>query len=393
MPTIVTGNVRTDQVLAAKVPVYMREKIALLDAERAFFEYLSRQFRGMESIESMKYEFMEMRCFPFTMTCDEVTAAADTEVHVDHPEYAHKDQLIYNTRTGEFYLMNEDIGGGTTAGTITVLNQTAGSGGITIATAVGDILQILPEAHAEGESIPPAFSHTPTNLFTYLFQHDRTRGNTDIQRLSREYGTKQLLLDRKQFWVDEMRGLNMLLYIGEHSREVMSASGPRRHSMRGLKNWITTNKVNYGEAPGLFTLPAVGELMRRTKNHSASSDTKVGICGQNSWEAISAMPASAIRTTVGETEWGKKLKSLVTPYGNLAIGYDNMLEGAYGMDDIFVILDPAHIQRLQLKGAETRLLLNVEANDDIHNQKDEITGTDGLAVGLEELHAWGYGIS
>jgi hypothetical protein len=133
--------------------------------------------------------------------------------------------------------------------------------------------------------------------------------------------------------------------------------------------------------------------MRRTKNHSASSDTKVGICGQNSWEAISAMPASAIRTTVGETEWGKKLKSLVTPYGNLAIGYDNMLEGSYGMDDIFVILDPAHIQRLQLKGAETRLLLNVEANDDIHNQKDEITGTDGLAVGLEELHAWGYGIS
>ena len=393
MATIVTGNVRTDQVLAAKVPVWMREKIALLDAERAFFEYLSRQFKKMESIESMKFEFMEMRAFPFIVTCDEITAAAGTEVHVDHPEYCHRDQLIYNTRTGEFYLMNEDIGGGSTDGTITVLNQVAGTGGITTATKVNDILQILPEAHAEGEAIPPAFSHKPTNLFTYLFQHDRTRGNTDVQRLSREYGPKQLLLDRKQFWVDEMRGLNMLLYIGEHNREVTSATGPRRHSMRGLKNWISTNKINYGEAPGLFTLPAVGELMRRTKSHSASSDTKVGICGQNSWTAISSWPSSAIRTTVGETSWGKRLKSIVTAYGNLAIGYDNMLEATYGLDDIFVIVDPAHVQRLQLKGAETHLVLNTEDNSDIHNQKDVITGTDGLALGLQELHAWGYGIT
>ena len=105
------------------------------------------------------------------------------------------------------------------------------------------------------------------------------------------------------------------------------------------------------------------------------------------------MPISAIRTTVGETEWGKKLKTIVTPYGNLAIGYDDMLEASYGMDDIFVILDPAYIQRLQLAGVETHLELNIEDNTDIHNQIDVITGTDGLRVGLEELHAWGYGIT
>jgi len=132
--------------------------------------------------------------------------------------------------------------------------------------------------------------------------------------------------------------------------------------------------------------------MRRTMSHGASSATKVGIAGQNAVSAISAMPVNAIRTTVSETEWGKNLKTLVTPFGNLSFGYDQMLSAEYGMADIFAILDPAYIERLQISGLETHLLLNVQDSVDIHNQTDVITGTDGLRVGLEELHAWGFNI-
>jgi hypothetical protein len=384
--------VRTDQILAIKVPVNMREQIDVLDAERAFFEYLTRQFRAMKGIDSMKYDFMEMRSYPFIMTCDEITAAGDTEVHVDHPEYAHTDQLIYNTRTKEFYLMNEAIGGVATAGTITVLNQT-GSGGITTATAVGDILQIGPEAHAEGEAIPAAYSNKPDARYTYLFQHDKRRANTDIERLSKEYGTPQLILDRKQFWVDEMRALAMLLYTGKQGREVASASGPRRHEMSGIMEQITTNVIDFNKVPGAMTLASVGEMLRLTMAHSASSTTKVGVAGQNAWSGISALPASAIRTTVNETAWGKKLNTLITPFGTLSIGYDSMLCAQYGMADKFFVLDPSYVERLYLTGAETKLLLNIQASDDIHNQVDAITGTDGIRLGLEELHAYAENIA
>lgn len=386
MATLVNGTVRTDLVLAAKVPVFMREQIDVLDAERAFFEYLSRQFNKSKGIENMKYNFLEMRSEQSIMTCDEVTAAADTEVHVDHPEYAHTDQLIYNTRTKEFYLMNEVIGGVATSGTITVLGL-SGSGGIVTATAVSDILQIGPEAHAEGEAIPAAYSHTPTERFTYLFQHDKQRKNTDIQRLTKEYGPNQLILDRKQFWVDEMRALAMLLYTGQQSREVASASGPRRHAMSGIMEQITTNVIDFDDVPGAMTLASIGEILRLTMNHSASSSTKVGVCGQNAWVGISALPAAAIRTTVTETAWGKKLNTLITPFGTLSIGYDNMLSAEYGMDDKFFVLDPSYVERLYLTGAETHLLLNIQASNDIHNQVDVITGTDGIRLGLEELHA------
>ena len=109
MAEYVNGSVRTDDVLEAKVPVFMREQIDMLDAQRAYWEWLSRQFNPIKGIASMKYNFLEQRAYPFTMTCDEVTAAGADEVHVDHPEYAHTDQLIYNTRLGEHYPMGSAI--------------------------------------------------------------------------------------------------------------------------------------------------------------------------------------------------------------------------------------------------------------------------------------------
>jgi hypothetical protein len=133
--------------------------------------------------------------------------------------------------------------------------------------------------------------------------------------------------------------------------------------------------------------------MRKTMAHAASSSTKIGVCGQNAWAGISALPAAAIRTTVNETEWGKKLKTLITPFGTLSIGYDPMLSAEYGMDDRFFVLDPSYIERLYMIGLETHLILNVENSIDIHNQIDVITGTDGIRLGLEELHAQAENIS
>jgi len=391
--SLLTGNARTDQVLSNKVAVDMRGNIDLLDDQRAHFEYLTRQFRGGTTpVDAMKYEFMEQRAYPMTMTCTAISAAAATEVTCDVPSRAHTDQMVYNTRTEEWYLMDEAIGGTATSTTITVLNQ-SGSGGITTATAIGDVLIVGPEAHAEGEAVPAAYSNTPSYLYTYLFQHDKRRANTDIQRLSKEYGIKQLILDRKIFWLGEMRALAMNMYTSKKGREVASASGPRRHQMSGIMEQITTNVIDFDAVPGALSLASIGEMLRICKSHSASSSVKVGVCGQNAIAAVSAMPAAAIRTTVSETAWGKNLKTLVTPHSNLAVGYDPMLSDEYGMADKFFILDPSYIERLELKGAPTHLLLNIQASDDIHNQVDAITGTDGLRLGLEELHAYAENVA
>jgi hypothetical protein len=64
-----------------------------------------------------------------------------------------------------------------------------------------------------------------------------------------------------------------------------------------------------------------------------------------------------------------------------------MLIQDWGMADKMFILDPAFIERLYMTGAETHMLMNIQLNTDIHNQIDALTGTDGIRLGLEELHA------
>ena len=389
---VVAGGIRTDQILAAKVPVNMDEYMHYSEESAYFFEYLTRKMNKVKVDDQLKTEWMEMHPYPLFVKLTATEAVAQTSLSVDNPTFCHRDQLLRNHRTEEIYLMNEDIGGTGSSTAISVLGHT-GSGGILIAGAVDDILMILGESHAEGEAIPPAYSAKPIAKNRYIMQRDSTRQNTDIQQNSAEYGPNQLLIDRKLFWIEYKRETNLLMYLGKNQREVLSASGPRRHTMSGLNEQIVTNKVDYDTVPGGLSLAAVGEIMRTTKYHTASSDTKIGICGQNSWASISAMPNTAIRTTVNETSWGKRLKTLVTPHGNLGIGYDCMLVAENGLDGYFYVLDPAQIEKRYLRGLPERILLNVSDATDIHNVKDVATGTCGLVVHLEQLSAMGFGIN
>lgn len=391
LPVVKTGSIRSDQVLSNKIPVDMDSKIHWLDGSKYFFEFLTRKLRPMSSRGKMEVEWMEYRLYPFYMTCD-AASSAGTTISVDHPEYAHRDQLLYNPRTAEFYLMNEDIGGTGTAGSVTVVNHT-GSGNFTTATVAGDVILILGEAHAEGETIPPAYSTQPTRLSTYIMQRDITRQNTDIQREQNEYGMKQLLIDRKAFWIEFKRQWNMLLYLGQARAETTSASGPTRWTLSGLREQISTNQIDFSASGGTLTVAALGEILRRTTYHTAASMEKIAIFGQNAYAQVSALPTDAIRTTVGETSWGKMLKQVVTPHGNLMVGYDPMLTATHGLADVLPIIDGKNIERVVLGGLKDRLYLSVQDDNDIHNEQDVASGTCGLIVHLEELHAWGSGIA
>lgn len=391
-PDTLTGTLRSDLVASQKIPVYMDDYIAFEDESAYRFESLARRLNGSQEVENTKVEFMEMGLYPNVMEVTEA-AASGTTISVDHPEYAHQDQLIYNTRTNEIYLMNEATGGITAAGKITVVNH-SGSGNFTTACVVGDKLIILPEAHAEGEAVPSGWSSKPRFLYTYVQQSDMSCGPyTDIAKAQKEYGEKQLLINRKQKWIEWKRAVNLIMYLGQAMRDATSASGLRRHTMRGLRSWISSNRVDFSLVPGGFGLSAVGELMRKTSLIGASSNSKVGIAGQNAWVSLSALPNNAIRATQDETSWGWKVNRLVTPFGNLALEYDPTLSEMNGLGDVMCILDMAAIQLVHLTGLRERMYLDVTDARDIHNMEDLISGTFGLKVKLQERCAWGYGIN
>ena len=389
MATLHTGATLTNSVAAQKVPVYMDEAMHFEEESAFRFESITRRFREIETVENMKVEFMEMELYPRVMIGSAAESA--TTISVDHPEYAHRNQLIYNTRTHETYLMNEDIGGTSSSGKLTVVNQ-SGSGSISTATAVGDVYIILPEAHAEGEAVPLAYTNKPNFLYTYLMQSDERLQYSDLAKGQKEYGMKQYLIDRRQKWISYKEGMNLKLMLGGEVRETTSGDG-RRHASRGLRDWIATNKISMADVGGELSLATIGVLMRETKTMGASSDSKIGIAGSNAMVSLSALPISQIDTSVRETVWGKKITQLLTPFGSISFDYDHTLSDEYGLADNFIIIDPMSIHRLQYTGEAPRMLMNVNNALDIHNFVDVITGTWGLKVVHERLNAWVYGIA
>jgi len=388
---IQTGAVRIDTIQGFKIPVDMDKDIKFEETGGHRFELMTRLSRPVDIRGNMKTEWMEHEIYPNVLT---VTAAASaTTIAVDNPGYAHRDQLIQNMRTGEIYLMNEDIGGTAVSGKITVVNHT-GSGNITNPCVSGDLLIIHPEAHAEGEAIPPAFTSKPETKFTYIQQSDETVKVTDLAQGNDEYGLKQYKIDMKQKWLTRKRGINLSLLVSAPMREIVSASGPRRHTAEGLRNAITTNKVDLSGpgGSGIIDIPLLGELMRFTTKNTSSSATKVAYAGQNAMASLSTLPVSQILTSVSETTWGKKLTSVITPFGNLAFDHDRALTDQYGLGDVFIITDPKTLQRLEFRGSPQRMIMNVNGTTDFHNLTNLFTGTWGLKVCQEYLNAWVYGI-
>lgn len=388
MPDVQTAAVLTSTVAAQKIPVDMDSEIHYEETGSYRYEYYTRMLRAAESHGNMRVDWMENELYPCVLVV--TGASAGTTVPVDHPEYAHRDQLIFNTRTKEIYLMNEDIGGTGTSGSITVVDHT-GSGSIDTAAAADDVLIILPEAHAEGEDVPPAFSQKPDFFYTYIMQSDETLKVSDLAKNQKEYGLTQYLSDRKQMWIYRKRGINLSLLVNRPMRETASAS-VRRHTSQGLDYAIETNRIDCSYVQGVMDLPMVGELMRVTTRQGSSSATKIGIAGQNAMVSLSAIPISQIQTSVSETEWGKKLTSLRTPFGDLGFDHDRSLSDEFGLGDIFVILDPKCPQRLQYQGLPEQMVMNINGTTDFHNMTDLFTGTWGQKFILEKLSAWVYNI-
>ena len=390
--TLVQQALLTSLVLAAKIPVDMDELIAFEETGTHRFELMTRMANKIDVRPNFKTEWLEHPVYPNVMIT--TGASGGTTIPVDNPGYAHTDQTIYNMDTDEQYLMNEDIGGGSTAGSITVVNHT-GSGSITTATVAGQRLVILPESHAEGEAIPDPFTSKAVTKFTYIMQSTETLKYSDRAQHQNEYGLMQYLGDLKQKHITRQRGKNLSLLISKQVLDITSASGPRRYTSQGLREAVVTNKIDLSGpgGSGQLNLSVIGALLDVTTRATSSSATKVGFAGQNAMTSLSALANDAVRTTVHETLWGKKLMAVRTPFGDLAFDHDRALTDQYGLADVFIISDMKTMVRLQAQGLPERMIFNTGNASDIHNVTTALTGTWGLKVKWEYLNAWINGIS
>lgn len=391
--TSIEGLFRSEMGLANDRPIDMEPQLDLLEPTRnPNFEKISRKIAKKIAKTNMKFQWRRRDLLPMTCKVTTASAAGSATITVDRFDLIHRDVLLFNTRTRELMLMNVDaaVAPDESVEVRSYSHVTPGTATIRYATQVGDTIIIGPESHAEGEDVPEAFRSEDTEDYDYIMQNDRRGADiTDIAENTAEYDPiGQRAHDNKLAMIEFMKAMNVLFYVSQTTREILSAVGPRRHAMGGLRQKITSNRQSLAAVQGGLTPQVLGEILRKTKYQGMASEDKIAMIGQYGLAAVSAWPVNYVRTSPRDTAWGYNITQVITPHGNLDLAYDPMLTEDYGLADVMCIIDPAHVRQVYLQNLGLTVIKKVGNLSTAHRVVDAITGTFGLQLKFEELHAW-----
>jgi hypothetical protein len=396
-PTMIEGIMRAELGLANDRPIDMEPMLNLLeDTRNANFEKISRKIGPKVAKKRMRFDWRRRELMPLFCTVTVADAAGQTHIEVDNFGYIHRDALLYNTRTHELLLNNEDaaVAPNATVEIRSYTHATPGTASLVRATQVGDVINILSEAHAEGEDVPEAFRTESTETFDYIMQTDR-RGSdiSDIAIAEETYDPRgERQLNNKLALIEYMRHMNLLFYLSQSTREVLSASGPRRHAMAGLREKIVSNRMSFAGVGAGLTPQAIGEALRATIYQGRAS-SKIAMAGQYAVAAMSNWPVGSVQVSPREKEWGYNIKRILTPHGDLDVSYDPVLTATNGLADIMVILDSANVRQVFLQTMGLKIIKKVSNLSTTHRIVDAVTGTFGMQMKFEELFNWMEDIS
>lgn len=385
MPDIITTAARSDNINQGGLPVSMERYTALMDQNAYLYLTLTRKLKAPLAVGRTKHEYRARRLIENFATIKTAQNAGVADLKVNEPTRIHVDDIIHHT--GTLYLVTAV---NNTSGQIDIVRAVDGSTATTVAAqTVGQIINLCGESHAEGEAVPSPYTTTSEDKFDYVMQKDRVVGDTDIHQNIDHYDPKEKgrFTDLKQAYIEYQREENLLFYVGESSREIITASGRRRHVCSGLFAKLTTNQINLtGGGPG-FSEELMSSLMGKTMYYGQSSSGKIGIFGNKPWNKISAWPKDSLRVDPNWEKWGIKINRLITGYGEMMLGFDPVLSDKNGLGDRGVILDAKQSTILFLQGLPVRIFRDITNPYDIHNTYDAISGTFGLQVKWEELGA------
>lgn len=394
--TVRDGALRADTVNTSGIPIDMEKATKRLMPSSYTTRAMVRKFGKTIIAKDMEHKFRERRPIPHWTTIAVADAKGQTNIEVADPTYIHNDQVLWIVRNGEvqMQLLVQDASINATVDVVD-FRGTTGSGTIPVATEVNDIVVIGPELHAEGEAVPAAYTNISVTVSDYLLQMDRAIKKTDIEAHIGHYDEreKKLATDLKVAWVEEQAKLNLALYMATETKETTSASGPTRYAFHGLFNRLSENVQNFSGVGSGFTVQALQEVLRLTKDNAPTGGSKVLVAGVNINNHISSWPDGSIRVSPNSKKWGINIRTIATQYDAIGVVYDNVLSERHGISDRGVILDTTHIRQMHLQGLKIRAYFNIQATRDIHNMEHAISGTWGIQTSALEAFAQIKGVS
>lgn len=204
-------------------------------------------------------------------------------------------------------------------------------------------------------------------------------GVTNTQNATKMYGGSDLSYQQMKKGVEHKVDMARTFYWGERKLD-SSGSKPKR-ATGGLLSFLNQN--NY-DAGGALTQSEFDNNISEVVFKYGSKE-KLLLASPRLLSVMNGWALSKLQIEQGEKTFGLGVTRYVTPFGVYNIVLEPLFEGAvYG--GFGVALDVENVRYRPLKGRDTKLETNIQANDADERQDQYITEA-GLEVRLPKTHA------
>lgn len=377
----VTGVRHTSNIAQSRRVVDMADKITMLDPEVAPFLTMVKRIKGggnTRVVHSPKFEWLEDDYLGTRTTlATAISAATTTSVSVADGSILRPYDVIHIPSVGENMLVTAVSGN-----TVTV---TRGYGNTAAATAIAANAEVLNIGSAMAENALARDRRSTQEVakfnYTQIFRTPVELSNTEAA--SKLYGGKDRAYQRRKAAAEHKLDIARSMYFGQRKEDTTGAA--TRRTMGGLIEFVKggSNVQAFSSAGTQLTYKNFNTLVAAPAFKHGSTE-KLLVCGSTLASAIDLWAIDKLVTKTSEEIFGVRVDTLKTSFGDLKILRDKLLEGdtygGYGL-----ILDMDKIRYAYLEGRDTKLNVDIQANDQ-DGVMDEYITECSLEVKCPDAH-------
>ena len=232
---------------------------------------------------------------------------------------------------------------------------------------------------ADAKAVKTSFVSNYTQIFKDSISVTGTEDATEL------YGGNERGRQRRKKSLKHMRDMERAFIVGQPKEDVTTGSYARR-STGGILYFISTNvtDVSVGGVPGNINYASWVNFAKAAFRYG-DSKTRLLLCSAEVVSAIALMAHNQYFAMTPEKTYGVSTNRITTPYGDFLVVYHKQFS-EMGLSGYAISLDMADVAYRPLAGRDTKLSLDVQANDaDLH--KDQLLTECGLSAPLEERQA------
>ena len=378
VPQRASGGTTSYAITTQSMIIEMDDTVHMLEPNRAQLALLTSKI-SKKGVSNAKFEWSTDEHIP---TLDAInmsggTWSTATVLTVDNGGYYGTNSLVQVQRTGEVLRVTAVSNSGNT---ITVEREW---GAVVSAAALldNDSLTILGGMAQEGatsengRTTKKVFDYNLTEIKRSPFEFTNTELATDL------YGEADLSYQaRKKAAEHSVEIENAILFGARGSTYTIGGSdGAMIRSTGGINEFISTNDSDFG---GIFNMVTFFNFCEDVFRYG--SEKKLFLAARSVVTNISLEAIKYLEMVPKDDTFGIDIVRLLTPHGVLMVTKHNLLEGTthgkYGF-----VLDMDNLGYRFLKGRDTKLKTNIQANDK-DARKDEYITEFGLFRAHENTH-------